>query len=220
MDWVSVALIDDQPIVIEGFERFCSATPGLRLVGTATGTARVGNIFERRPDIILFDIANSANSLEHLTPFLANIKLVAFTASENIKLAVGALDFGAHGYILKNTALDELSRALRAIAQGERYVSHCMANKLIAAVHAETARNVVKRQVQFSARETQVLRLLLEGKTNKAIAEILTITENTVKHYMSVLMQKLHARNRVEVLIAAQKLEQIAQSIASSGQIH
>jgi two-component system, NarL family, nitrate/nitrite response regulator NarL len=82
------------------------------------------------------------------------------------------------------------------------------ANQLISALHDVAARNAANRQIKFSTREDQILRLLLDGKTNKAIAGILAITENTVKHYMSILMQKLNARNRLEVVIAAQKLEQ------------
>jgi two-component system, NarL family, nitrate/nitrite response regulator NarL len=88
---------------------------------------------------------------------------------------------------------------------------------LISALHDVAARNASNRQIKFSTREDQILRLLLDGKTNKAIAGILAITENTVKHYMSILMQKLNARNRLEVVIAAQKLEQ---NLTASERVH
>ncbi len=136
----------------------------------------------------------------------SKVKVVALTASRNISTAVQALDAGVHGYLLKQSSIEEIYRAVEAISRGERYITHAVANKLVGVLHDTAARKAAARAIKLSIREGQVVRLLLNGKTNKEIASILSITENTVKHYMSLLMQKLNVRNRLEVVIAAQKL--------------
>lgn len=210
MDHISVALIDDQPLIIEGFRYLCRNATGLSLVATANCTEKVATLIESHaPNLVVVDVANPANNLEHLTALAANVKIVAFTGSHSMKLAVKTLNSGVVGYILKQSPLEELSHALRSIAKGEKYITHCVAVQLITAYQEAAAQQAFMRQIKFSTREGQILRLLLDGKTNKAIAAILAITENTVKHYMSILMQKLNARNRVEVVIAAQKLEDV-----------
>jgi two-component system, NarL family, nitrate/nitrite response regulator NarL len=212
MDCVSVALIDDQPLIIEGFKSLFSRTNGIKLVATANFTAAAAEVVKTHaPHLIYVEVASPENNLDDLTSLMKvapEVKIVALTASRSMKLAIKTLNAGAHGYILKQSSLEEIAHATRTIVRGEKYVTHCVANQLIAALHDVAARNAANRQIKFSMREDQILRLLLDGKTNKAIAGILAITENTVKHYMSILMQKLNARNRLEVVIAAQKLEQ------------
>ena len=218
MSDISVALIDDQPLFIEGFRHLCCAATGLKLVATTNCTAKLAALVKSHaPCLVVVDVANPVNSIEDLSAFSTKVKIAALTASYNMKLAVKTLNSGAHGYILKQSPLGEIAHALQAIARGEKYITHCVAVQLITAFQEVAAQQASNRQLKFSTREGQILRLLLGGKTNKAIAAILAITENTVKHYMSILMQKLNARNRVEVVIAAQKLEEI---ISAGGRMH
>jgi DNA-binding NarL/FixJ family response regulator len=215
---ISIALIDDQPLFIEGFRRICCAATGLKLVATTNCTAKLATIVKSHaPCVVVVDVASPANSLDDLSALSTKVRIAALTASYNMKLAVKTLNAGAHGYILKQSPLEEICHALHSIARGEKYITHCVAVKLITAFQEVAEQQAAKRQVKFSMREGQILRLLLDGKTNKAIAGILSITENTVKHYMSILMQKLNARNRVEVVIAAQKLEEI---ISAGDRVH
>ena len=89
---------------------------------------------------------------------------------------------------------------------GETFISQSFASKVIMALRNESMRRIAAQAIKLSIREEQVVKLLLRGRTNKEIATGLGITEKTVKHYMTVLMQKLQVRNRLEVVIAAQKL--------------
>src|SRR5690606_33479030 len=100
----------------------------------------------------------------------------------------------------------ELAEALRSVARGNTYIPPIFACKVITALRNAAYRRQAAEAVKLSAREDQVVGLLLRGNTNKEIARKLSISEKTVKHYMSVLMQKLRARNRVEVVLAAQGL--------------
>jgi DNA-binding NarL/FixJ family response regulator len=214
MKRVAVALIDDQPLVVEGFKTLCSHGANIELVAIARTTADVPAILKTHaPDLFFVEVANPENNIEDLVTVarhVPSLRLAALTSSRSMRLAIQTLDAGAHGYVLKQSPLEEIAVAAETLARGEKYISHCVATKLIAALQDVAARNAQAQSVKLSIREDQILRLLLAGKTNKAIASILSITENTVKHYMSILMQKLNARNRLEVVIAAQKLQDMS----------
>src|SRR5262245_12115162 len=125
MSDISVALIDDQPLFIEGFRHLCSAATGLKLVATTNCTAKLAPLVKSHaPCLIVVDVANPANSLEDLTALSTKVKIAALTASHNMKLAVKALNSGVHGYILKQSPLGEVAHALQAIARGEKYITH------------------------------------------------------------------------------------------------
>lgn len=136
----------------------------------------------------------------------ANVKIVALTAARGISFAIKTLDAGVHGYVLKQSTGDDILAAIQAVRRGEKFITHGFASKIVSALQDEAVRKNAALAVKLSIRENQVVRLLLAGKTNKEIASTLSISEKTVKHYMTVLMQKLNARNRVEVVIAAQRL--------------
>ena len=133
-------------------------------------------------------------------------KIVAFTAATGVDSAIRALDAGANGYVLKGSSAQELIQAIESVRHGETYITQSFASQVIAALRNASLRRVAAEAVRFSIREDQIVRLLLRGKTNKEIAVALKISEKTVKNYMTILMQKLHARNRLEVVIAAQAL--------------
>lgn len=139
-------------------------------------------------------------------------KVVVLTASTGVDHAVHSLDAGAHGYVLKGGSADELIRSIRSVLDGQTYISQEFASKVISALRDESVRKAAAKAIKLSIREEQIVRLLLRGKTNKEIANALKICEKTVKHYMTVLMQKLNARNRLEVVIAAQKMNPAAES--------
>jgi DNA-binding NarL/FixJ family response regulator len=102
--------------------------------------------------------------------------------------------------------LDELVHAVTAAIAGETYISRNFASRVLTALRSASVRKVTLDALKLSAREGQIVRLLLDGKTNREMSFDLGITERTVKHYMTILMQKLNARNRVEAVIAAQNL--------------
>lgn len=133
-------------------------------------------------------------------------KVVAFTALADVNCATRALEAGASGYILKGTNADELARALRVVQGGEHYITPAFAAKVISALR-DPKRNADRNGVKFNVREAQILTLLLNGSTNKEIGERLRISEKTVRHYMTLLMRKLNARNRLEVVLMARRNE-------------
>jgi two-component system, NarL family, nitrate/nitrite response regulator NarL len=107
--------------------------------------------------------------------------------------------------VLKGASIGELHNAIVQVLAGETYVSPSLAAKLIERLR-KPANTRNTRELNFSKREEDVLRELMNGRTNKEIAIALSISDKTVKHYMTVLIQKLEVRNRVEVVIAVREL--------------
>ena len=161
------------------------------------------------PDILVLDLSLPGDAFEVITAISTlslNSKVVVFTASTSIQIAIQALQAGARGYLVKGTSADEVLRGIRAVQEGSIYITQDFASKVIGAFSSASNRRMVAPQIRFNHREGQIIRLLERGHTNKEIAVSLGISYKTVKHYMTVLMQKLNARNRLEAMLAAQKL--------------
>lgn len=212
MSRVSVALIDDHPLMIDAVFSLLSRIDSFDIVATGT-TAKdvleIGTLV--RPDIIVVDLGMPGDvysAIATVTSLSTATKFIAFTASTGVDSAIRALDSGASGYVLKGSSSDELIEAIASVESGETYITRTFATQVIAALRDTSLRRKAAEAVNLSIREQQIVRLLLKGKTNKEIAQAINISEKTVKHYMTILMQKLQVRNRLEVVIAAQKLEE------------
>jgi DNA-binding NarL/FixJ family response regulator len=207
---VSVAVIDGHPITIEGLVHVLAAQ------GTFTVTAR-GRSFQdalaiverHRPEVMILGLAVPGNAVATISQIMSRYpgtRIIVFTAVPGIEHAVGVLEAGARGYVSKSCPADELVNAARAVVAGAIYVSESFASGAITALKNASVRKVAMQALSLTAREDQIVDLLLGGRTNKEIASDLGLTERTVKHYMTILMQKLNVRNRVEVAMAAQNL--------------
>jgi len=211
MSSTSLALIDNHPIAIEGLAQLFAAQGEYQVIAKGSTSQDAFTIAEQlKPDLMILDLASSGDTIATISEIAAkypSIKLIAFAAAGGIDHAVGALEAGARGYVPKSCALGEIFSAATAVAAGDVYISQNFASGVITALKNASVRKIAIQALKLSNREDQIVQLLLVGKTNKEIASRLGITEKTVKHYMTVLMQKLSARNRVEVVIAAQKLK-------------
>ncbi|NQD96294.1 response regulator transcription factor, partial [Pseudomonas sp. CrR25] len=128
------------------------------------------------------------------------VKVLMLTVSESEDDAYAALEAGAKGYVLKGISGPELVQAIKNVAMGETFITPGFAGKLI---------NNLKKQndgekgfAELTHREEQIIREVANGLTNREVAQKLSLSEKTVKHYMTNLMQKLHVRNRVEAVTA------------------
>ena len=213
---ISVAFVDDHPVLLSGLTDLFSSTTGFEVVAKgATAADAIQIASQLSPDILVMDLSmpgNAFQAIEHITSKPESPKVVAFTASSGIEHAVMALDAGARGYILKGSAIEELVQGLRAVHGGETYLTPGFATTVIAALRNASVRKMAAQSIRMSVREGQIIRLLLLGRTNKQIATALSLSEKTIKHYMTVLMQKVNARNRLELVIQAQKMEVDAQA--------
>ena len=208
---ISVAFVDDHPLMVEAVSSLLLRTGGFEVIATGVAADDMMEICLRtKPQVMVVDLNMPGDVFAAISSVIALsplTKVIAFTAATGVEPAIRALDSGASGYVLKGSSALELTDAITAAAAGKTYITQQFAGRVIAALRDTSVRRRAADVVKLSIREQQIVRLLLHGKTNKEIALTIHIKEKTVKHYMTLLMQKLQVRNRLEVVIAAQKLD-------------
>ncbi|MGW9211934.1 response regulator [Embleya sp. NPDC055664] len=216
---VRVLVADDQALVRAGFRGIVEVAPGFTVVGEAgTGTAAVELARRERPDVVLMDIRmpgmDGLEATRLITgaggpagvPGVRVLILTMFDLDEHI---YEALRGGASGFLLKDTAPEDLLAAIRVVAAGEALLAPSVTRRLIAEFagrpdpsgSGEPARPTTLPGI--TAREHEVLVLIAEGHTNPEIARRLHITEGTTKTHVGHLLTKLGARDRVQLVITA-----------------
>lgn len=210
-DKIHVVIADDHTLFREGLAVIISGTEDFEVVGQAgTMEEAVQLARDLLPDIILLDIDMPGGGLEAarlIAEELPVTRIVVLTSSEEDDHLIGALKIGARAYILKGVAARELIRILRAVWAGESYVPPMLAASLLLEMreaHAQQKQSTSPLD-ELTPRERQILESLAAGLSNKEIGEQLFLSEKTVKHYMTNILQKLQVRNRVEAALLAQK---------------
>lgn len=185
--------------------------PAITVVGQGASTEDTLNLAgSLLPDILLLDLTlpggglNAAQAVSRACPVT---KIVMLTFSEQEDDVLAALKAGARGYILKGVSGRELREIVRAIHAGEVYVAPTLATALLREMASGAPRppEAASLLEKLTPRERQILELVASGKSNKEIGAQLDLTEKTVKHYMTNILQKLQVRNRVEAALLAQK---------------
>lgn len=207
---ITVAIVDDHPMLTAGLTAVLGGYKHLNVIATGNKADDVIDIIDTfQPRIILLDLSMPGDAFEAINKVHVRAyptKLIIFTASTSTDNAASALAAGAAGFVLKGSEAIELVEAIDAVCRGEVFITPAFAAKVIGALQMQQAQKRVAERLHLSVREEQIVRLLLHGKQNREIAVALHLSEKTVKSYMSGLMTKMHARNRLEVVIAAQKL--------------
>lgn len=207
----SLAFIDDHPVLLEGLASIFDPLVDFEVVGKGRSAEDAIEVTMRSHiDVLVMDLnmpGDAFGAIAKIGQQRPHTKIIAFTASVGVDYAVRALEAGAHGYVIKGSPCDELIRAISAVVAGETYITQSFAGKVVSEMRLAALRKTAAQAIRLSVREEQILRLLLRGYTNREIANVLKISEKTVKHYMTILMQKLNARNRIEVVLAAQRME-------------
>jgi two-component system, NarL family, nitrate/nitrite response regulator NarL len=204
-DRIRVAVVDDHPLYRDGVVLTLRGAPDIEIVAegaTALDAVRIGKSYA--PDIMLLDVAIPGGGIDAaaaLRQHCADVKLVMLTNSEDATHVSAALQCGVRGYVLKGCSGSELLQIVRAVQNCETYITPALATRLLA-----QPKQLPVSAPELSLRENQVLQLLSQGLMNKEIASRLRLTEKTVKHYMTVLMQKLQVRNRVEAVLAGRNI--------------
>lgn len=206
---ISIGVVDSHPLQLAGINALFAGHPVFGIVASGNSTKDVDDIATRhKPDVMIVDLNMPNDPFAAITrarTMAPATKIVAFTSLANVNTVVRALDSGTSGYVLSTSDSNELIVAIEAVERGDTYIAPSLASQVITLLRTHSFRKVAEA-AKFSVREEQVVRLLLRGQTNKEIATSLSISERTVKHYMTILMQKLNVRNRLEFVIAAQKL--------------
>ncbi|MCA1552775.1 MAG: response regulator transcription factor [Chloroflexi bacterium] len=206
---IHVAIVDDHPLFREGVVNTLRAEPDFEIIGEGTSAQDALRLCtEHLPDLMLLDInipGGGLNILPRISAECPVTKVVMLTASEEEDDVVAALKAGARGYILKGVSARELIRILRAVCDGEAYVTPTLAASLLSEMTSDTGTAAHDPLSQLTEREHQILELVASGQSNKEIGARLYLSEKTVKHHMTNILQKLQVRNRVEAALLAQR---------------
>ena len=209
-DTIRVAVVDDHPIMLDGLVHVFRREDGFEVVAQGTSAQDAVQIAETAlPDLIFLDINMPGNGIEAaraISRVYPAVRIVMLTAHDGEQHVIDALRSGACGYVLKGVSSEELISTARAVHRGESYVSPGLAAKLLGTRHQQAL--PVKPDPKFvtlTPREEQILRYVSLGMSNREVGQNIGLTEKTVKHYMTNILQKLHARNRVEAALLARE---------------
>ena len=205
MDRLKILLAEDHRILREGLKRLIDEQPNMEVWGEADdGLAAWQKTIELQPDIVLMDVSmprlNGAEATVKILEMCPRVKVIALTAHRESAYLSQMMKAGALGYVLKQTAFDELADAILTVAKGGRYIDRASQELII----SSPAENIVYRgEAQgrpLSEREVQVMQLVANGHTNKEIANKLGISVKTVESHKANAMGKLDLKSRAEIV--------------------
>ena len=195
---IRILIADDHYIVRMGLIALMHTEPDLQVVAEAADGVQALELFRRHnPDLALLDmrmpVKNGIETTKEIRNRFPNARVLILTAFDGDEEIHQALQAGAQGYVLKSSTGEKLVPAVRAVAAGQRWVPKEVANRL-------TARDLFE---ELTPREVQVLEQLAQGLANKEIADVLKITEYTVKDHLKSILEKLRVADRTQAVTAA-----------------
>jgi DNA-binding NarL/FixJ family response regulator len=207
MSRIRVLIVDDQPLARAGFKAVLEATGQIDVVAeAATGEDALAQARQHDPDVVLMDVRMPGMDGIEATRRMPRQKVLILTTFGLDEYIIEALRAGASGFLLKDAPIEELVRAVRAVAAGDAQLSPGVTKRLLDQVARRLPPPVEHDQSalrHLTNRETEVLRLLAAGMSNAEIGEALIVSEPTVKTHVSSVLQKLGLRDRVQAVIYA-----------------
>lgn len=202
---IKILIVDDHSVVRQGLHMFLKLEPDFEIVGeAANGAEAVQKAKELNPDVVLMDllmpVMGGIQAIEIIKREHPEIEVIALTSVLEDASVVNSIRAGAIGYLLKDTEADELIRAIKAAALGQVQLSPKAAERLMREIRSPESPE------KLTERETEVLRLLAEGKANKEIAALLYISETTVKTHVSNILMKLGVPSRTQAALYAVRI--------------
>lgn len=210
---IRIGIVDDHPLFREGVVRTLQAEADFEIIGQAMDAAQaIGLGADKRPNVMLLDMKipgggglNAARAILEAAP---EVKIIVLTASDTAQDVLEALNVGVRGYILKGVSGEELVNVVRVVHAGETYVTPTLAASLLVdRSRAHKQESPARPLDELTAREHEILTQVAAGLSNKEIAHRLVLSEQTIKHYVTNIFQKLQVRNRVEAALLVRSRE-------------
>ena len=208
---INIVISDDHALFREGLRKLLEAEPGMRIVGEAVdGEETVRVVGQLKPHILLLDLSlpkmSGLEVLVALSKLGIDTRTIMLTAAIEREQVVEALQLGVRGIVLKHSALQVLLKSIRCVNEGQYWVGQEGVSDLIHALRRMKPSHSASgpgRNFGLSSREMEVIGLIVAGYTNKDLARELGISENTAKHHLTNIFDKLGVSNRLELVLFA-----------------
>ena len=208
---VRIVIADDHPIFRDGLRRLLEAEPDLKVLGEASDGAEAVKLARQlKPDILLLDLAMPKHpGLEALRDLSASptpVRVILLTAAAEKSQIVEALQLGARGVVLKDSATQLLLKAIHTVMSGEYWVGRESVSNLVQYLRTlvqSSSDEARQKKFGLTPRELEIVAAVVAGYSNKEIAEYFKISEDTVKHHLSNIFDKLGVSTRLELALFA-----------------
>ncbi len=206
-DMIDILVVDDHPLFRQGVVHSLQMAPEFRVVGeTSSGEEALAMACKLLPDVVLLDVNmpgwNGIVTAEKIAMACPATAIVMLTGSDDKDKLLAALKAGARGYVLKGVSAKELADVVRSAVAGEVYVSPSIAAEMLVSLTQTKAPDPLQ---ELTEREREILALIGDGLTNREIGEKIFLSEKTIKHYVTNILQKLQVRSRVEAALLASR---------------
>jgi two-component system, NarL family, response regulator NreC len=210
----TILLADDHRIVRQGLRAILKAEPGLRVVGeAATGPETLRLVEQLLPDVLVLDLMlpglDGFKVIRQVTRRQPQTRIVVLSMHANEAYVQEAIQAGAYAYVLKESSADELVEAIRAVLAGNRFLSPPVSEQALKAYRERARSAPFDPYDTLTAREREVLRLTVEGRTSPEIARQLFISRRTVESHRANMMRKLGLRNQKELISYAVRRDEL-----------
>lgn len=214
---IRLLVVDDQPVVRRGLSLMLSMEPDMEVVGEGSdGLEAVERAQRLRPDVVLMDLhmprKGGVGATREICALLPHTRVLVLTTMEAEQAVFDAVRAGATAYLLKDASESEVVETVRAVHRGESHLTPQIARKVLdefrrmgelSPLAAGPVEESADDVALLTGKESKVLQLIAEGKSNKQIGAMMFLAEGTVKNYVSRIMDKLHASSRTELAVIA-----------------
>ena len=203
MEDARILIADDHKIFREGLRTLLSNQRGVKVVGEAdNGRSTVSMAAELRPDVVIMDVAmpelNGIDATRQISSLCEGTKVLALSMHADSRFVTRMLTAGAHGYLLKDCAFEELTLAIQTVLSDDVYLSPGVAGVVVRAMQSRTTELGTKAP-ELTPREREVLQLVAEGRTTREIAARLHVSVKTIETHRKQIMDKLELRSVAEL---------------------
>ena len=209
-DSIRVLIADDHPIFRKGLRTLLEAEHGFTVVGEAGGGEEAIRLAQQlKPDILLLDLAmpgvSGMDALAELAAAPTPVRIILLTAGIEKAEIVKALQLGAAGVVLKSAATDLLFKSIRSVIAGQHWIGRDAVTDLVQALRAqlEPPEKPARERFRLTPRELEITSAVVSGLSNKEIARKFSLSEDTVKHHLTNIFDKMGASNRLELALFA-----------------
>jgi DNA-binding NarL/FixJ family response regulator len=212
-DLTRIILVDDHAILRQGTAELLRREPDLEVVGQAgDGQAAIDLVQELRPDIVVMDVRmpgmSGVEATRRIHELFPNVQVLVLTAHDDDQYVFSLLEAGACGYLLKSAPVAELVKAIRLVKAGESPLDPIIARKIVTRMNGTPEKPVSQHSdtslvEELSAREQEVLKMLAQGLSNRAIGEALFISDRTVQAHLTNIYAKMGVTTRLDAVLTA-----------------